>query len=129
MDIAERLEQILGDENALSQIQQMATALRGDSPTEGNGDQPTAEGGGGLNANMLGSLMGMLGGGNSPAGGTTTGGGDSSVALIRSLKPFLSQKRKKRAGEAVKIMKMIELLPVLQKSGIFENLMGGSEDE
>lgn len=125
MDIAERLEQILGDEETFSQIQQMAAALGGggqqgspDTKKDKSGDIPP-----GLDPNLLGSLMGMLGG--MPGGD----GSDPGVELLRALKPFLSKRRRKRAAEAVKIIKLLEMIPLLQQSGMLGGLMGGSEDD
>lgn len=113
MEMAERISQLLSDENAMSQIQQLAQ---------------------GLDMSSIGGLMGMLSGGGESAGGC--GGGqpqcsqeDPNVELLRALRPFLSTKRRKRANEAVKIMKMLALLPMLQESGLLNNLMGGGEDE
>lgn len=114
MEMAERLAQILGDENAMSQIRQMAE---------------------GMDPSTLGDLMGMLSGnggtgGNGPASQSAIpmGEKDPNVELLQALRPFLSQKRKKKAKEAVKIMKMMEMLPLLQQSGLLKNLMGGDEE-
>ncbi|MEG0542170.1 MAG: hypothetical protein RR528_07565, partial [Angelakisella sp.] len=62
--------------------------------------------------------------------GTAKGAeGDPNVELLRALRPFLSKKRKKRVNEAVKLMKMKDMLPLLQQSGILSGFLGGDEDE
>ena len=44
---------------------------------------------------------------------------DSRTKLIEALKPLLSEKRRRKADEAMQMMKLFELLPMLT------NLMGG----
>lgn len=52
---------------------------------------------------------------------------DSRSDFIAALKPYLSDPRKKRADEAMKFIKLIDLLPALQsksgKDGIFGGLL------
>ncbi len=46
-------------------------------------------------------------------------GGDSERArLIRALKPMLSQGRRKKADEALRLLRLIEILPLLGQAGI-----------
>ncbi|MEG1687171.1 MAG: hypothetical protein RR276_04745 [Angelakisella sp.] len=122
MELGEKLQQILSDEKILQQIREVAAGLSsvggaaaGDSPTNA-GAADRDEGA----APDLGKLMGLLG---------TMGSScdDPNAELLRALRPFLSDKRKKRAGEALKLMRVMELLPMLQQSGLLESLMGGSE--
>lgn len=42
---------------------------------------------------------------------------DSRVELISALKPFLSSNRQVKADEAVKIIKLLELIPILKEQG------------
>ena len=44
---------------------------------------------------------------------------DSRTRLIEALKPLLSEKRRKKADEAMQLMKLLEIMPMLS------NLMGG----
>lgn len=44
---------------------------------------------------------------------------DKDAALLKALKPHLSDERKGRVEEAMRILQLINLLPVLQKSGLF----------
>lgn len=44
---------------------------------------------------------------------------DDRIRLISALRPMLSEKRKTKADEAMKIMSFIELLPELKKLNIF----------
>ena len=42
---------------------------------------------------------------------------DAKSELINSLKPLLNEKRRKRADEAARIMKLIDILPMLKGDG------------
>ncbi len=46
---------------------------------------------------------------------------DSRAELIKALKPLLSEKRRKRADEAMQILKLFEILPVMGQ------MMGGDK--
>ncbi|MEG0753515.1 MAG: hypothetical protein RR461_06760 [Angelakisella sp.] len=122
--MAERLEQLLNDDSTISQIQQIISSLR---ESGGPSQQTDAQGSGeGINPAMMNGLLAML----PTLTGTAKGAeGDPNVELLRALRPFLSKKRKKRVNEAVKLMKMKDMLPLLQQSGILSGFLGGDEDE
>lgn len=42
------------------------------------------------------------------------------VNFINSLKPLLSDKRKAKADEAIKMMNLFDMLPLLKESGLFK---------
>ena len=46
-------------------------------------------------------------------------GEDKNTALIKALKPHLKPERQKKADEAIRLMKLVEMLPLIQKSGLF----------
>ncbi|MBQ5320892.1 MAG: hypothetical protein J6K88_02340 [Oscillospiraceae bacterium] len=62
--------------------------------------------------NMIMSLMGIL---NSPEN-------NKNADLIRSIKPYLSDKRKSRADSALKLLKLLSILPKLKDSGLLSSL-------
>lgn len=123
--MAERLEQLLNDDNTISQIQQILSSLReGGGSSEKQPEQQDAVPQ--INPAMMNGLLGML---PSLMGGDKGGGSDPNVDLLRALRPFLSVKRKKRVNEAVKLVKMMDMLPMLQQSGLLSGFLGGDEDE
>ena len=53
-----------------------------------------------------------------------SGGGDSDyAALIHALKPHLSEERRLKADQAIKILKIIDLMPVVKESGLLDNIL------
>ena len=62
------------------------------------------------NAQMMAKLTSIMGAMNRP---------DSRTRLIEALKPLLSEKRRRRADEAMQIIKLLDILPTLTQ------LMGG----
>lgn len=45
---------------------------------------------------------------------------DDKTRLISALKPHLSEKRQKKADTAIKMMKLIDVLPLLKECGLFD---------
>lgn len=115
----------------------------------GMGGSGAGNGGAGAAAgNPLGALgalsgLGGLGGGNggNPLGGVTpemlnmvthiapllnkVNQEDDSTRLLQALRPLLSEARRKKVDEAMKILQMMRLLPLLKESGIFSGLLSG----
>ena len=96
--------------------------------------------------NPLGALgalggLGGLGGGGSPLGGVTpemlnmvtklgpllsqVNQEDDATRLLHALRPLLSEARQKKVDEAMKILQMMRLLPLLKESGVFSGLLSG----
>lgn len=44
------------------------------------------------------------------------------AALLNSLKPYLSDKRQNKVDEAIKMLKLVSMLPLLKESGILGGL-------
>ena len=96
--------------------------------------------------NPLGALsalggLGGLGGGGNPLGGVSpemlgmvtklaplmsrVNQEDDSTRLLQALRPLLSGERQKKVDEAMKILQMMRLLPLLKESGLFSGLLSG----
>lgn len=50
---------------------------------------------------------------------------DESTQLLRALRPLLGPARQKKLDEAIKILQMMRLLPLLKDSGLFSGLLSG----
>lgn len=146
-DLNQQINQILSDPQSMQQLQSMAAALGlgGQSgaaqparqqptpPQAAQNSQPDLSG-------LLRSLSGP-GGGNAsppPASGGLSGLSpellqtvgrlapllsqanreDDSTRLLRALRPLLSAARQQKLDEAIKILQMMRLLPLLRSSGL-----------
>lgn len=49
---------------------------------------------------------------------------DRNIQLLQALRPFLEPERQKKVDEAVKILHLMRLAPLLQESGVLEGLLG-----
>ncbi len=116
---------------------------QGQMPPVNQGGNPPGSGGqsplGNLDLSALGSVLGSLGLGQSaqPQQQSTQppidmgtlmkiqnafsrlSRSDKNVDLLMALKPHLSEERGKKVDDAVKIMQLIKLLPLIKESGLF----------
>lgn len=153
-DLNQQISQILSDPQSMQQLQSMASALglalpqaepkTAEAPARANEQQQQA---GGLNPSALAGLLGSLGGGSpAPAAPAPAPAAspellqavtklapllgqvsreDDSTRLLRALRPLLGEARQKKLDEAIKILHMMRLLPLLKESGVFSGLLSG----
>lgn len=50
---------------------------------------------------------------------------DESTRLLHALRPLLGAERQKKVDEALRILQMMRLLPLLKESGVFSGLLSG----
>ena len=122
-DLGARLEQLLSDPQALSQLGELAASLGlGQPPENGAAGEPSSP--------DLSALLGMLGGRT----GVQSGFGgmdpallgriaqvvaslsvpDRDTQLLMALQPFCGEHRRKKVEEAAQILRIIRLLPLLE---------------
>ena len=108
-DINDKLSKILNDPESMEKVRKMAENLLGEDeePTAGDGDPS-------LDPAALAKIAGIM--------KKLRGGGDNRTALLLALRPLVSEARQKRVDTAVKLLRLIEILPGLQESGIFDFL-------
>ena len=136
--MTEKIEQFLSDPSAISQIQQVLSSLGSQDPDSSGGLDLSSlfgmfSGGGMQNDDSsptmggLGSLGGLgdLGGIASLLGSFQNNDNNENAVLLLALRPFLSSGRQKRVGEAVQLMKILALLPLLKESGLLSGILGG----
>lgn len=153
-DLSQQINQILSDPQSMKQIQDMmgALGLSGDpqpaAPQTG-GAQTAGPQTGGFDPSALAGMLSSLGGGTGAPpqnAGPSLGGltpetlqmvsrlapllgqvnrEDDSTRLLFALRPLLSPARQKKLDEAVKILHMMRLLPLLKDSGMFSGLLSG----
>ena len=74
---------------------------------------------GGLDVGALAKLAQMMGSLNQR---------DENVELLLALKPHFGEKRRKKVDDAIRIMQLVKMLPMLKEAGIFGSLLGGGQD-
>ena len=120
-DLNEKLAGILNDPESMNRVRKMAESLLGSqrqedtpfpaSPMLSNTDSVGIAGGDELRAVM--NIMSRL----------KNEKNDSRTQLLLALKPHLSEPRQEKVDTAVKILRLLDLLPYLKESGVLNLLM------
>lgn len=110
-DLMAKLNDVLNDEESLKQIKELAGALtQGESAGSGAAAQPSlADSVGDIDISKLMALKGAV---------QSAARSDKNVALLIALKPLLKEEKQERIDKAIRLMRLISLLPVLKDSGI-----------
>lgn len=138
-DISAKLNQILSDPQSMEQIKNIMGSMGGQSGGENKPQSATAPAGG------LGTLAGLGGLGDlSALSGLGGSGGldlmstvtklapllskaqqeDDTTRLLNALRPLLSEKRQKKIDEAIKILHILRILPMVRETGILSSILG-----
>lgn len=134
-NLTQQLSEFLSNPQAMGQLQKL---LGGD----GEGPPPPQEQ---PPAPDLSALLGALGGESQPGAGSLAALNPQALALVgklapllsqasreddatrllRALRPLLGPARQKKVDEAIKILQMLRLLPLLKESGALSGLLSG----
>lgn len=117
-DISEKLAEILNDPDSLNRVREMAENILGnDTPKKENATPPTPDlnslFGADIDPMQIGKIMSVI-------SRLKNGADDSRSNLLLALKPHLSAPRREKVDTAIKLLKIIDLLPLLKDSGLFE---------
>lgn len=152
-DIAQKINDLLSSEEGLNQIKQMADMLGvgseggidlsalsglfgaapppcGEAEAAGNGcggsaGTPSSGGGtGGLDG--LGELFSNIDMSTliKLMNAYSSGGNNENTKLLLALKPHLSEKRQKRVDDAISLLKLAAIYPLIKESGILSSIFG-----
>ena len=113
-DFAGKISEILSDEESMKQLSEIAQMLGfspdgGPPPAQVNSLPDSTDMGG---MPDIGALMGLA------VRLKDAGGNDDNVNFLIALRPLLSEEKRPKIDRAVKILKIINLLPILKDSGI-----------
>ena len=112
-DINRKLEEILNDPESMNKVREMAQNLLGeDSAGEAENDTPKT-GGAAFDSADIARIMGII-------GKLENRENDNRTKLLLALKPHLTGRRSQKVDSAVKLLKLIEALPLLKEAGIFD---------
>ncbi len=105
-DINSRLAEILGDPQSMEKVRKMAESIMSD----GAADQSTPDGEDMETVLKITNILSRF----------KEKSSDNRVLLLQALKPHLSSKRQEKVDTAVKLLKLIEILPLLKECGILD---------
>ena len=129
-DLINQLSQFLSTEGGQSALKEISSLF------DGSGSSASSEG-----ADVMGSLMSMIGSSENSNEKKDNHSSFDSADLIKllgmfsqmkenddsrlllSLKPYLKSERQEKVDQAVKILKLMEMLPILKESGILSSLL------
>lgn len=113
-DLSQKLADILEDPQSLERVRQMAESFLGNnSPKEETSEKSSEEFGDMPPFEDLQAIINIISHLNSQKD-------DKRTQLLNALKPYLSDQRKSKADNAIKLLKLFELLPLLKDSGLFK---------
>lgn len=112
-DLSEKLAGILNDPESMERVRQMAENILGDNSQKPQDTSPMGDLGGMLGAQEMQSIIAII-------SKLKNSGNDPRSQLLNALKPHLSEPRREKVDTAIKILKIIELLPLMKESGILK---------
>lgn len=114
-ELSEKLAQILNDPESMNRVREMAENILGsDTPEQKEPETDDVYG-------MLGSaeLMNVM----SIVSKLNSKGDDARTQLLSALKPHLSEPKREKVDTAIKILRLLELLPLIKESGVLGKLL------
>ena len=111
-DLSEKLADILNDPESMNKVRQMAESILGSEEETAQKEEKSEEG---LTSLLSGKELSVI---TSLISRMKTDNRDPRVQLILALRPHLSEKRRERADAAIRLLKLIDLLPLIKESGL-----------
>lgn len=113
-DLNQKLTEILNDPESMNRVREMAESILSDNnPKEESPDESIF---GNLNGAELGNIMSIVSKLNQK-------NEDPRTTLLAALKPHLSERKREKVDTAIKILRLLELLPLLKESGVLGKLL------
>ncbi len=116
-ELGDKLSAILNDPESMERVKQMAQSLLGGedggTAVQNNPAPPAALPADDINIKQIVSLFSKM----------KNTADDSRVQLIYALRPHLSEERRARADTAIKLLKLLDMLPFIKESGILKGIL------
>lgn len=113
-DLSQKLNQILSDPESMEKVRQMAEGFLGNNSSfSQQSENKNTNGENFPSGEEIGAIMSVL-------TKLKNQGEDNRTHLLNSLKPYLSESRQSKAENAIKILKLLEILPLIKDSGLFK---------
>jgi len=112
-ELSQKLAAILNDPESMNRVREMAEDILGEKPKP---EPPKDDALNILDNVDLVNVMSLVSKLNST-------GDDSRTSLLSALKPHLSEPKREKVDTAIKILRLLELLPLLKESGVLGKLL------
>ncbi|MBE6810668.1 MAG: hypothetical protein E7521_06395 [Ruminococcaceae bacterium] len=116
-DLSQKLAELLNDPDTMSRVQKMAENILDTDSKKADNTPPLAGTdslfGEGIDPLQLSKIMSIV-------SKLKSNNLDNRSQLLLALKPHLSAPRREKVDTAIKLLKLIDLLPLLRESGMFE---------
>lgn len=112
-ELSQKLAAILNDPESMNRVREMAEDILGEKPKS---EPPKDDTLNILDNVDLVNVMSLVSKLNST-------GDDSRTSLLSALKPHLSEPKREKVDTAIKILRLLELLPLLKESGVLGKLL------
>ncbi|HCH28078.1 MAG TPA: hypothetical protein DEW35_01075 [Ruminococcaceae bacterium] len=106
-DLSAKLNEILSDEKSLNQFKALAENLLSSEKEEDSNNSDVL----GISGDEAQKILGIF-------TRLKTRPDDKRTALLSALRPNLSPEKQKKVDTAIKLLKLIDMLPLLKESGI-----------
>jgi hypothetical protein len=113
-DLNQKLTEILNDPESMNRVREMAESILSDNAKKDEPEDPSFLGN--LDGAELGNIMSIVSKLNQK-------NDDPRTALLAALKPHLSERKREKVDTAIKILRLLELLPLLKESGVLGKLL------
>ena len=113
-DLSQKLAAILNDPESMNRVREMAEDILGEKPEPE--PEPKNDIGELFNDIDLVNVMSLVTKLNSNSS-------DPRSTLLTALKPHLSEPKREKVDTAIKILRLLELLPILKESGVLGKLL------
>ena len=113
-DLNQKLTEILNDPESMNRVREMAESILSDNAKKDEPEDPSFFGN--LDGAELGNIMSIVSKLNQK-------NDDPRTALLAALKPHLSDRKREKVDTAIKILRLLELLPLLKESGVLGKLL------
>ena len=110
-DLSSMLSNTMNDPQQMAKLQAMAGSLFGGNTPPPAQNEPTSEGLD-ISPNQIAGMMKMA---NLLKNSTA----DHRSGVLMALRPYLSEHRQKRVDDAIKLLRLVSILPAIKDAGLF----------
>ena len=111
-DLTSMLSGLLNSPQGMEQLKNMAGALMGNQTAEPSAEAPKESGIPNISPGEIAGIMKMM-------NLLKQENNDTRANLLLSIRPHLSEHRQKRVDDAVKLLRLIQILPMVKELGLF----------